>query len=222
MPPLMLAPPSLAESEVPAIDRMTDDQIDALPPVDRQRAMVAYVAAGVHALVIAARAWASLARTNPELLPHARGGLLTVIERLANRQVLPELIGRFAYRTALLPKLARYPERDQRRLAAGEMLDVAVFENGRVELRRMLGHQIEGPQADRVFGPDGIRSFEEQSPMLHAAVARTAEERRPTTSARLPSAKDRKRLLREIEVRLADCPHLPLILTTLRGAGVIA
>lgn len=103
-----------------------------------------------------------------EDLTELRIGLLPYLRRIAYGQVLPEVVVRFAQSPALVRQISSLPLPDQRRLAAGEAIElIATTEGGEIDHRRVDPLFLTPDQVRLAFGPGRIRPLEEQAAILH-------------------------------------------------------
>lgn len=102
-----------------------------------------------------------------EDLSDLRIGLLGHLRRIAHGQILPEIVVRYAESPALLRRIETLPMPDQRRLAKGEGVQLAVrAPDGSITHRLVDPLHLSYDQVRLVFGPRGIRDEAEQAIML--------------------------------------------------------
>lgn len=94
-------------------------------------------------------------------------GLLGHLRRIAYGQVLPEIVVRFAESPLLMRKIEMLPIPDQRRIARGEPVPVAVQgPDGSFTHRLVDPIYLSADQARLALGPRGLRELPEQIALL--------------------------------------------------------
>jgi hypothetical protein len=106
-----------------------------------------------------------------EDLSDLRLGILGYLRQIAHGQVLPQVVVRFGGSPTLVRAVASLPAPDQRRLAAGEPVLMAVREGDRYTHRMVDPLRMSATQVRQVFGPDRIRDESEQILRLQARAA---------------------------------------------------
>lgn len=130
-----------------------------------------------------------------EDLSHLRFALIGHLRRIAAGQVIPELVVRFQGTPRLLQRLVLLPITDQKRLASGELVQLAVRGQGGTVTHRMVDPMtLNGEQMRQVFADDHIRDYAEQAPIVEAKQPIAIEgppAKRPTRAANIRA--DQKR-----------------------------
>lgn len=109
-------------------------------------------------------------------------GLLPYLRRIAHGQVVPELVVRYAGFPALINRLASFPLPEQRRIAAGEPVDLLVLRGEGSDTRRVDPLHLTRDQLYQVFATDHIRTAAEQAAMLEDLRNRPKAVKRPKRS----------------------------------------
>lgn len=97
-----------------------------------------------------------------EDLSDLRIGLLTHLRRIAHGQVLPQLVVKFASMPLLLQRVSLLPLPDQKQLVEGGMVLLVVRRAEGFDKRMADPARMGKEQIWQVFGPDRIRSEQEQ------------------------------------------------------------
>ena len=108
-------------------------------------------------------------------------GLVGYLRRIASGQMLAETVVRFAGNPLALDRISRLPLDQQRRVAAGESFELAVWrDNGERTAWLKVDPTIATPaQIQQLFGPQGVRSKSEQVAILEDR--RSRPPRKPAT-----------------------------------------
>lgn len=115
-----------------------------------------------------------------EDLSDLRIGILPYLRQIAYGQVLPEVVVRFGRSPSLVRRIGALPIPDQRRLAAGDAVElIVVGREGERDHLRVDPLHMSQDQVVLAFGPGRIRPLEEQAAMLHGR----KPERPPSTGA---------------------------------------
>ncbi len=101
-----------------------------------------------------------------EDLSGLRIGLVSYLRRIAAGTLLPEAVVRFSGSPRLLDKVATLPIDQQRKLAGGEPVEIAVWRGESVDSRRFDPLALTYQQQCQVFGDGQIRTVEQQVPLL--------------------------------------------------------
>jgi hypothetical protein len=118
-------------------------------------------------------------------LADLRLGLVGYLRQIAHGRLAARAVVRFAERPLLLRSVSSLPLPDQERLAEGERVQLAVHQEGAVTHRLVDPLDLSADQVRRVFGRDGLRTVEQQVPLLEErrAAPRKRAPRRGTVSA---------------------------------------
>ncbi len=93
--------------------------------------------------------------------------LVNLYRAVGQKSLLPELVVKFADKKMLMSKIATLPAVEQKRLAEGEPIPVAVFGNdGEITHRMVDPADLQSAQITQVFGDGRLRSMAEQAPFL--------------------------------------------------------
>lgn len=136
-----------------------------------------------------------------EDLSTLRLGLVDHLRRIAAGQLLPDLVVRLSGFPLLLRHAAVLPLPDQRRLAQGDPVPLAVWREGRVEFRQVDPLTLSAAQTRQIFARARLRTEAEQVSVLEERAAN----RRPFRAKRSRVWVDRER--GGIVVGRAFAPH---------------
>lgn len=117
-----------------------------------------------------------------EDLTEFRGALPSYLRRIAYGQMLAEVVVRFADSQSLVKRISQLPLPDQRRLAAGEPVEVAVLTEHGTDKRLVDPMSLRGPLLAQVFAADHIRPLPEQVIILEARRLSPPKPARPKRS----------------------------------------
>lgn len=101
-------------------------------------------------------------------LSEFRGALPGYLRKIAYGQMLAEVVVRFADSPQLIQRVSQLPIPDQRRLADGESIEMAVLTEAGTDKRMVDPLALRGPLLTQVFAPDHIRPLHEQVLILEA------------------------------------------------------
>ncbi len=102
-------------------------------------------------------------------LSHLRKGICFYVPLIIQGKVDAAMVARLASHAGLLRQAALLPMADQRRLAAGQKVKVLLARRREAPVAVEKDPlDLSGPQVRQVFGPQGIRSIEEQRDRLEA------------------------------------------------------
>lgn len=117
-------------------------------------------------------------------LSDIRGALPGYLRRIAYGQMLAEVVVRFADSQQLVKRISQLPIPDQRRLAAGEPIEVAVVTDQGTERRMVDPLNLRGPLLAQVFASDHIRTLPEQVAIIEARRLVAPKPRQPRSRVR--------------------------------------
>jgi len=120
--------------------------------------------------------------------------MLTHLRRVAYGQLAAEAVVRFGGYPLLLQKISQYPLPDQRRLASGHAIELAVVTDGKIDYRKADPLHLSGEQVRLVFANDHIRRPEEQAAIL-SDPAKTPVKRRVRQVKRIKIERERGGLI---------------------------
>jgi hypothetical protein len=103
-----------------------------------------------------------------EDLSDLRMGLVGYLRMIAHGQLAASAVIRFAGRPALLNAISNLPLTDQEKLSAGERIELAVFQNGKVTSRLVDAYDLAADQVKQVFERGAIRTVAQQVPLLES------------------------------------------------------
>ena len=103
-----------------------------------------------------------------EDLSDLRSGLFNYLRLIAYDQLLPEVVVRFAGSPALMRNVAALPLPDQKRLADGGQIELAVRRGTKFDTRNVAPVDLNKEQFHQVFAGGRIRSVQEQMAQLEA------------------------------------------------------
>jgi hypothetical protein len=137
--------------------------------------------------------WAELERRGEDL-SDLRSGLGTYLPLIASGAVLPDVVVRFAGNNSLLRAVASLPVGEQRRLADGEPVLLAVRQGDTITHRMLPAHALTAVQVRQVFGDRRVRTETEQIAILSAQPA-PAKPGRPPKRGRVRADPERNVVL---------------------------
>lgn len=146
-------------SAVPAIADMTTDDLRA--------ELATALGLSARSLLRTAAIWAELERRGEDLSP-LRSGIMAYLPLIAAGAVLPETVVLFAGSQTHLRAVASLPADQQRRIADGEPVPMAVNQGGQFTFRLLPVHALTASQVRQVFGERCVRSEAEQIALLTA------------------------------------------------------
>lgn len=106
-------------------------------------------------------------------------GLLPYLRRIAHGQVVPELVVRYAGFPALIQRLSSFPLPEQRKIAAGEPVELLVLRGETSDTRKVDPLHLTRDQLYQVFARDHIRTTAEQAALLEDVRAKPRAPKRP-------------------------------------------
>lgn len=109
-------------------------------------------------------------------------GLLPYLRRIAHGQVVPELVVRYAGFPALIQRLANFPLPEQRRIAAGEPIELLVFRGDETDTRMVDPLHLTRDQLYQVFAANHVRTAPEQAAFLEDFRRRPKVAKKPKKS----------------------------------------
>lgn len=153
-----------------------------------------------------------------EDLSALRLGIVDHLRRIAAGQLLPEVVVRFSGFPALLRIAIHLPLPDQRKLADGEPLDVAVWRDGSVDWRRVDPLGMTRDQLQLVFAGDRIRTQSEQISVLESQARKPQDEKHQPSRRRVKADQQRGGLV--IGRAFAPLADVLSALADLRGTPI--
>lgn len=135
-------------------------------------------------LVYLAAVWAELVRRGEDL-SNLRSGLGTYLPAIASGRLAPEAVVQFAGQTTLLRRIALLPIEEQRRIAEGEPIPVAVRnDDGEFTERKMPALALTARQVVQIFDDGGrVRTPIEQRQLISHT---TPKQQRATSTTTTP------------------------------------
>jgi hypothetical protein len=153
------------------------ERIRSMETQDLRAELAAALTWTAQRLMHLAAVWAELDRRGEDLSA-LRSGLVYYLPLIAAGQVAPEAVVQFAGSRTLLRAVTALPIDEQRNLAAGESVKLAVKQGDQFTHRMLPAHALTSTQVRQVFGDRAIRTEAEQIALL-SATAPAYEPKKP-------------------------------------------
>jgi hypothetical protein len=181
----MTTTPAVRRPTAEIVPAGPDDQLAAMTVEELRSELGRHLEVTASHLVRLARIVAEL-ESRGEDLSDLRLGIVGYLRRIASGQLLPELVVRYQGYPLLLQRAAQLPLADQRRLADGEGVTLAVPRaEGGYTNRRFDPLHLTRDQIALVFGANGLRSEPEQIAVLESRASRPARVSPQATAGRV-------------------------------------